>query len=458
MEGLDDKQAFARLKEIYPDLSFSKSSMEQYGRYEVVRIKPLAETAIPPGDQWQKRAREVIQGAQERMLGDVGIEARQYLMGRGLTEDTIRKAGLGFIPKNDNGTDFKNTAARWGMTGDDIILYSGILFPYQYKGDIWKIRIRRLGNDVPKEERYRSIRGSANGLYRADDIKPGHQATVFEGEIDALSAWQSIGNEVTCVALGGTPGARIPTWVTRLSLASDVLLCFDNEEDPDKTRTAIEYWSKRLDNARVYHLPGAYHDANDMLQKGDDLCDWIQSGLSTPIQVAAPSTQNSTADPEPDFRCVECGIDLSDLGTAAISEDDGLPYCNYDETGRAFCSRGPGRAHMSYAQFSEIVQNIATVFGPGCTIAPIEKEYTLAQRVEQLKAEWLAQEPSEIEQAIITRLKVYNLFMWQPCACGCRLAWVSLGDTVCAHCEPAALWSNQTLAMLEQACVSMHQV
>jgi hypothetical protein len=304
------------------------------------------------------------------MLGDVGIDARRYLIGRGITEETIRKAGLGFIPKNDNKADFQNTAERWGMTGDDITLYSGILFPYEYKRDIWKIRIRRLGNDVPKEERYRSIRGSANGLYRADDIKPGGPATVFEGEIDALSAWQSAGNEVACVALGGTPGARIPTWVTRLSLASDVLLCFDNEEDPDKTAAAIEYWSKRLDNARVYHLPGAYHDANDMLQKGDDLHAWIQSGLSTPALVAGPSTQALDL-----FECSDCHVDLNDLEQDAYFDEDGIAFC--------------GGCWLKKRALDLVVP----VFGPVqevkvCRIG----EYTLDQRVADLEREARAEQ------------------------------------------------------------------
>lgn len=332
MEGISEKDAFARLKEMFPEMSGAQYTKTP-GRTRVnldaerkYRVKPLPENAIPPSVQWQKRARQIIESAIARLWDDTGAEARAYLLSRGLTEKTIRAAKLGFIPLAKSGQDIMDKAALWGIDDrEDMILPSGILFPYEYKGDIWKLRIRRLGN-VAKDERYRIIPGSSNGLYRADALAPGRPLAAFEGEIDALSAYQSIGDDMACIAFGSTMHARIPTWTIRLALASEVLLCFDNEIEETKTSGAADYWTSRLENARVYQIPEAYHDCNDMLQRQGDIQQWLLDGLRS----NSPGVQVKTERP---LSCLFAGC-------RSVQIDTAFQWCETHVTSGLFMDTG----------------------------------------------------------------------------------------------------------------------
>lgn len=147
------------------------------------------------------------------------------------------------------------------------------------------MRVRRIGG-VFEDERYRAILGSSNGLFLADDIQHGSPVAVFEGEIDAPSASQSVDAEAACVALGGLTQCRVPSWT--------VLLCFDNEADPPKAEAveaAITYWQGRLKKARRLHYSEGYHDCNDMLQRGADVRSWLFSGLSSFASAVRPGEE-----------------------------------------------------------------------------------------------------------------------------------------------------------------------
>ncbi len=90
---------------------------------------------------------------------------------------------------------------------------------------------------------------------------------------------------------------------------------------------------------------------------------------------------------------------------------------------------------------------------PDCTIAPIERSYTLADHIARLKAQADEQEqtePTDLEQAIMNKLRGYGLFLAKRCTCGCRLKWHMAGGmyNVCARCEPGGLWSNRAIEML----------
>jgi len=121
----------------------------------------------------------------------------------------------------------------------------------------------------------------SNGLYRADALKVNRPALLFEGEIDALSVAQEIGNLAACVATGSTVHARIDQWKMRLALTSQVLLCFDGD---DAGQEAVTYWYKRL-GEHASHLPASGEsckDANDMLKAGIDLVSWVTARLVIP--------------------------------------------------------------------------------------------------------------------------------------------------------------------------------
>jgi hypothetical protein len=200
-----------------------------------------------------------------------GALALEWLRGRGLNDETIRNAGLGY-----NDADRWDTWAAWGLEPRagkrGVWLPRGVVIPWFIGKDLWRINIRRPVGD-PK---YIGPAGFGNGLYNADALVAARPAILVEGELDALTIKQHADDLVTPVATGSTGGARRTRWIARLALCSLVLVAFDAEED--KGDKAARYWINVLSNARRWRP--YWDDANAMAQAGADVRAWIGVGVA----------------------------------------------------------------------------------------------------------------------------------------------------------------------------------
>lgn len=215
-----------------------------------------------PPERWQEGAIGFYQDAQRMLWSKRGEVALRYLRRRGLKDDTIRKAVLGYNPREHYGT-----ARDWGRP---VFLNKGIVIPWFAGGKVWRLTIR----DEQVQEgggRYKQVAGGSNGLYLADSLKLKRSIVVMtEGELDALSIAQECGDQVAVVATGTTQGSHTPQWVGLLARQERVLIAFDAEESGEK---AVQWWQERLKNAR--RLRPWWKDANQMLQDGADLRSWL---------------------------------------------------------------------------------------------------------------------------------------------------------------------------------------
>jgi hypothetical protein len=237
----------------------------------------------PPSDDWMTAATSFLARCQAALWADMGRKALTWLHGRGLNDDTIRPAGLGY-----NAADSYADRQDWGLLAETseqgrpkgLWLPRGIVIPWYVDGSLWGVRIRRPTGD-PKY--YWVPGGAANTLYGADALSPGKPAMLLEGEIDALTVQQQAGDLVTPVATGSTHAARRAKWVARLSLSPIVLIAYDAD---DAGEAAAAYWRDALPNARRWRPYWA--DANDLAQAGVDLRAWVQAGLPTVDQEPDP--------------------------------------------------------------------------------------------------------------------------------------------------------------------------
>jgi DNA primase len=232
-------------------------------------IAPPAECE-PPSQQWREAGAGFVFWAQERIS-----QALPYLTGRGLTEQTIQRAGLGYNPQTREASRAKWGLAPDGENGDRFWLPAGIVIPWYVGSALWKVSIRR---ETVKEgqDRYKTLPGSSNALYGVDSLQPGRPAVLVEGPFDALATRQAAGDLVG-VAASGTSGARRIKWVGALALCSEVLVSLDADQAGD---TASIYWLDMLSNARR-HRP-YYSDPAQMLEDGQDLRAWVRVGLGGP--------------------------------------------------------------------------------------------------------------------------------------------------------------------------------
>ena len=240
----------------------------------------------PPGKQWQEHAEALIHQAQKCLWSPVGATALEYLHRRGFTDETIRKAQLGYIPFKDAAKPYYLRELRtvWGLSERDEkgkswqYLYEGILIPWYVDDQLWKLNVRRLTGLAPDNtHKYLPITGSVDALYNADALRLDKPAILCESEFDALSGMQACqGLDVSFVATGSTSKARDPFWIARINKALYTLIAFDDDEEKNGKRAGDEgalYWLGVLPRS-LQILPWE-HDVNDMLKAGIPLQEWV---------------------------------------------------------------------------------------------------------------------------------------------------------------------------------------
>jgi DNA primase len=227
--------------------------------------------AIPPHHAWQARALAFVERCEQTLWTPEGAPALDYLHRRGLLDDTIQAARLGYHP-----TERWEHPDLWGLPPEHqkIHLLQGIVFPWYVGSELWRVLFRREGDDIPKEERYRPIAGGGNTLYQVDTLRPNAPAMVVEGVLDALAVWQEAGDLIAVVAAGTTWG-RLERWIGRLDLASTVLIALDADQAGD---TASDWWLKALGSQAKRWWP-YWDDPAAMRQDGADLRTWVREGL-----------------------------------------------------------------------------------------------------------------------------------------------------------------------------------
>ncbi len=253
-------------------------AFERYGCDEQLMVPPPAppEPCELPTEAWQTAAEGFLWYAFQHLHGDTGAPALNWLVGCGIDQSTIALACLGYNP-----TALERPRAKCGLPPDEagretFWLPAGIVIPFFVRGKLWKLSIRRLAPKIPPGKKYKTVPGSANGLYNADAIQPGTPALLCEGVFDALAVQQAAGDLVAAVAAGTTTGARRVPWIARLATASLVLVAMDADAGGEE---AAHYWRDVLQhNARRWRP--LFDDPAAMLQAGLDVRQWVEAGLA----------------------------------------------------------------------------------------------------------------------------------------------------------------------------------
>lgn len=239
------------------------------------RPAPAPEACEPPCAAWRAAGGAFALFAQQQL--HAAPHALDYLRGRGLTDKTIHAYGLGYNPAGR-----WSERAKWGIARDDskdarypdqIWLPQGIVIPQRVDGVLWKIEIRQ-DNPAQPDKRYKTVTSSSNVLAGADSLQPGKPFMLVEGPIDWLCVAQAAA-DLCGVGRVGTSGARRVRWLTRLALASVVLVSLDADAPGD---TASKYWLDALPNARRWRP--YYADPAQMAQDGGDVRAWVAAGLN----------------------------------------------------------------------------------------------------------------------------------------------------------------------------------
>lgn len=258
----------------------------------------------PPSEDWQRAMRAALRECQRHLWSADSTKVLDYLREmRGLSDETIRAAGLGYCP-----TFFKTDYIDPDQVGKRgaASIAPGIVIPWQSEGQLWALHVRtrtgsfadylgipddtfnfgeRAGEALPK---YLSARGSkpTGTLYNADAIQPdvSHEILIVEGEFDGLVANQFLPSGAVCVTFGSAsdvPATIKPRFASRLLTAKRIYSALDADSAGQKA-------TERLHNSlgALHHpltLPAGNKDLSDFVVGGGNGAAWFRQATSETI-------------------------------------------------------------------------------------------------------------------------------------------------------------------------------
>jgi hypothetical protein len=280
--------------------------------------RPMQRQKVPSDYRsplWQEQVHKAVEGYAASLWTPDGLPALEYARRRGLNDEIIRVARLGYSVQ--------------GGIPRLIIPLENFHFHDYASGWYFTIFRRDLRPDCPKDERWKNAKGSSTDeLYIADCLKLKRVTVLTEGPIDALSVVQECGDLVNVIATAGVTCGQNVANLGRLALMPLVLVAFDADAAGDKE---AKWWLERLPNARRLrpYLP----DINDMLLDNWDIRAWVERGINKFQGKQTPEVEEQELD-----RCHSCQCPFPDFegwepeqipldSHASFDPIDGEMYC-----------------------------------------------------------------------------------------------------------------------------------
>ncbi|MEI7469774.1 MAG: toprim domain-containing protein [Chloroflexota bacterium] len=250
---------------------------------DVAALKPLAKPTpqptrydMPPATDWQNRMKRALAECVQYLWSDTpkASVARDYLRGRGLSDETIKAWGICYNHSDRRAHD------HW--------LYQGFTLPTIICGDLWQVRTRTPPKLVGKPitgntkgrvyDKYMGVIGNVVALMNADALKDAHTAIICAGEFDAMLAQQHAPAGVACVTFGSESKSMSLRWLIALRNIKRVIVCYDNDDAGDLGYERIKRDVPKALRARV----PAGKDIGDFWSQGGDVAAWSREIVGQP--------------------------------------------------------------------------------------------------------------------------------------------------------------------------------
>jgi DNA polymerase I-like protein with 3'-5' exonuclease and polymerase domains len=230
----------------------------------------------PPSELWQKQAKGILRWSQD-ILWDVHyVKIREWLLNeRGLTEETVKQAGLGWIPQ-----DHYADRESWGLPESfneqgrnaKLWLPVGLVIPCINDGQLQRIRIRR-NNPSDDEGKYYIVPGSSmTPMILGND----NVFILVESELDVILLHQEAGDLVTAIALGSAETKPDKVLCEKLKKADKILVSLDSDEAGAKA--SWQFWKEHFPQA-VRWLVIKGKDPTEAYLNGLNLRKWVRAGI-----------------------------------------------------------------------------------------------------------------------------------------------------------------------------------
>ncbi len=275
----------------------------------VQRFTPAATAAVrpvakPSGLPLENALNLVVEAA-ERLWTPQGSEALSYLHGRGLSDETIRSARLGYV----------ESAMVPTRDGDRSYRVSGVVVPW-FDGDrLTLVKIRQPEGREPKYAE--AFRDGPKVFPSLGSIRPGRPLVAVEGEFDALLLGQELADMASVVTLGSASGRLDASVLGAILSASPWFVAHDADAAGDG---AAASWPARAIRVRP---PEGFKDWTELHATGFNRVRYVWGRylhMSTPWEELASQRWGSTGD-EPEDPEAEAVAER-----AAIQAESGSPF------------------------------------------------------------------------------------------------------------------------------------
>ncbi len=238
------------------------------------KIEPL------PPSLWIEKASRFLKSSQDQLWTPDGQAARNILFGKGLTEDTIRTAGIGYNP-GEHGKDLYRDRRGWGLPLEvhrdgrpkRLWVPAGLVIPLCHDEGLARLRVRR--SDPGEGPRYVIVSGSS----MAPLVLPSESGAfvVVESELDAWLCWQEAGDLIGVMAMGSA-GAK-PDQNAHMLLMGASLILTALDYDPAGARYAWKFWPETYGKKVIRWPVPVGKDPSDAWQRGLNIRAWIEAGI-----------------------------------------------------------------------------------------------------------------------------------------------------------------------------------
>ncbi len=241
---------------------------------------PILSPDNPPCETWQVRAMQLIERAESALWDKRGKDALAWLRLRGLQDETIRAARLGYIP-----VKVTNRPELWGLqsaSDEDYMVMpkDSILIPGLISSKVWYLKIRYLHPYDPNRK-YTQVRRDQriSSLYGADFITNDRFVIFCEGELDAILLRQEVKDLASVITLGSaTNELNLATWGIYLLRPSGFVIAYDVDSAGNGGANKLT-WLRDARRLIVPQLSPGDKDLTDFHKSGGNLYSLIESIL-----------------------------------------------------------------------------------------------------------------------------------------------------------------------------------
>lgn len=356
----------------YHDMSYLLACAELGIPYKYTAIKPLTrsetewtprQTTTPPLT-WQKKADAFLFESYKHLLSAAGKTHRDWLNERGISNDTIKTARLGW---NFNSIVFDPES--WGLLHEtdnygklkSVWLPEGLIIPYfkNYK----LIRLRTRQENPITDDRYIIVRGSNTSYMRYAEYDESKPCMIVESELDGWLCHSAAGDLVNVYATGSAQTRPDEETHKQLSNAA-ILLSLDLDSAGIES---AKWWQKHYPDSIEWPCP-AGKDPGEGFQERVNIREWIAAGIaklkrlkpSIRPKIVSYETPTPTPDQSADNPAEESGQPQpAQSDPPARPEEDHpldtamvIPF-QTENTKDKICMHGKGCAHLSWHTTSD---------------------------------------------------------------------------------------------------------